>query len=51
MREILADCGWFQTVPTDLPHFTYLGVEERELPALGLKKIIEDERIFWVPDL
>ncbi len=25
VRQILADHGWFQTVKSDLPHFTYLG--------------------------
>jgi hypothetical protein len=51
VREILARHGWFQTVRTDLPHFTYLGVAEEELPALGLKKAPADGRVFWIPDL
>ena len=51
VREILARRGWFQTVRSDLPHFTYLGVGEEELPRLGLKRIDEDGQIFWVPDL
>lgn len=50
-REILADHGWFQTVPSDLPHFTYLGLKESELAGRGLKKIIAGDRPFWVPDL
>lgn len=49
VREILARHGWFQTVVSDLPHFTYLGVAENELPALGLKKVTNGGRAFWVP--
>ncbi|MCA1616491.1 MAG: hypothetical protein LC800_20835, partial [Acidobacteria bacterium] len=51
VREILARRGWFQTVRSDLPHFTYLGIREEELPRLGLKRIDEDGQTFWVPDL
>jgi hypothetical protein len=51
VRQILAKHGWFQTVPSDLPHFTYLGVAESELPGLGLKKVTESGRAFWVPNL
>jgi len=52
VRKILAENGWFQTVISDLPHFTFLGAKEFELPDLGLKKVVDDrERIFWVPDI
>ena len=51
VREILARHGWFQTVTSDLPHFTYLGVSEEELPKLGLKKVTNANRDFWVPDI
>jgi hypothetical protein len=51
VREILARHGWFQTVVSDLPHFTYLGVPENDLPGLGLKKLTQGVRRFWVPDL
>lgn len=51
IRTILAKHKWYQTVVSDLPHFTYLGVEESELPALGLKKTISGGRTFWVPDM
>ena len=50
-RLILAKHGWFQTVVSDLPHFTFLGVTEMELPDSGLKKIIDDGRVFWIPDM
>lgn len=51
VRDILARHGWFQTVTSDLPHFTYLGVEENEMPELGLKKVENSGRTFWVPDI
>lgn len=52
VRAILAKHGWFQTVTSDLPHFTYLGASEKDLPGLGLKSVTDKTgRIFWVPDL
>lgn len=49
VRAILAKYGWFQTVSSDLPHFTYLGVQEKDLPGLGLKKVMNSGRPFWIP--
>lgn len=51
VRGILATHKWYQTVASDLPHFTYLGAEESELPGLGLKSLIHGGRVFWVPDI
>ncbi len=51
VRRILADHGWFQTVKSDAPHFTYLGVKESELPALGLKAETVGGQKFWIPNL
>jgi hypothetical protein len=51
VREIFFRHGWFQTVLSDLPHFTFLGVREKELPALGLRRVEECGQTFWVPDL
>lgn len=51
VREILARHGWFQTVRSDLPHFTYLGVKENELPMLGLKPVFVGAQKFWVPNI
>ena len=51
VRSILANEGWFQTVTSDLPHFTYLGVPENDLEKLGLKKMINGDRSFWIPDI
>jgi hypothetical protein len=51
VRAILAENGWFQTVKSDLPHFTYLGVAESKLPGLGLWRIEIGDRHFWIPDI
>ena len=49
VREILARHGWFQTVVSDLPHFTFLGTNEDQLPGLGLKESSSGGRSFWIP--
>jgi hypothetical protein len=49
VRAVLAKHGWYQTVISDLPHFTFLGVTEDSLPKLGLKKASSAGRVFWVP--
>lgn len=51
VREILAKHGWFQTVLSDLPHFTYLGLKEKDLPKYGLKSVVVDEQTFWIPNV
>jgi hypothetical protein len=51
VRSILARNGWYQTVVSDLPHFTFLGVAEPGLPDLGLKKIDANGQVFWIPDI
>jgi hypothetical protein len=51
VREILAAHGWFQTVLSDLPHFTFLGLKESELPERGLKRVKVDGQSFWIPDV
>ena len=51
VRAILAKHCWFQTVKSDLPHFTYLGVAESELPALGLEAVTVGGQKFWIPKL
>jgi len=55
VKTVLGQHGWYRTVPNDLPHFTYLGLTQEELPQCGLKRF---ERIysaqvydFWIPDL
>ncbi|MGA9996375.1 MAG: hypothetical protein WBP93_13235 [Pyrinomonadaceae bacterium] len=49
VRHILARHGWFQTVYSDLPHFTYLGLEEKDLPSRGLRPVKSGTQMFWIP--
>jgi hypothetical protein len=51
VREILAKHGWFQTVLSDLPHFTFLGLKEKDLPKYGLKNVEADGQVFWIPNI
>ena len=51
VREILAAEGWFQTVLSDLPHFTFLGLAEGELAERGLKSVDVNGQKFWIPDV
>ncbi|MGH9944240.1 MAG: hypothetical protein ACRD9R_17985 [Pyrinomonadaceae bacterium] len=54
VRALLARHGWHQTVWSDLPHFTFLGFREKELPGLGLRRVVTDaplRQTFWIPDL
>ena len=51
VRDILAKHGWFQTVISDLPHFTYLGAREKDLVGLGLKRVDNGTRSFWIPEI
>lgn len=51
VRRILARHGWFQTVKSDLPHFTYLGLAEKDLPSLGLRSGKSGEQLFWIPNV
>ncbi|PYS83159.1 MAG: hypothetical protein DMF70_07120 [Acidobacteria bacterium] len=51
VRELFAANGWFQTVLSDLPHFTYLGLPESALPERGLKRVEVSGQTFWIPDV
>jgi hypothetical protein len=51
IQKIMANNGWHQTVISDLPHFTFLGAGETELPAMGLKKVISGGRFYWIPNI
>jgi hypothetical protein len=55
VEAVLNEYGWHRTVLHDLPHFTYLGYREEDLPQLGLKRVTldSDERTFrfWIPDV
>lgn len=51
VREILAKHGWFQTVLSDLPHFTFLGLKEKDLPKHGLRSVAVNGQTFWIPNV
>jgi hypothetical protein len=51
VREIMAKHGWFQTVLSDLPHFTFLGLKEKDLPKRGLRSLEINGQVFWIPNV
>jgi len=51
VREIMAKHGWFQTVLSDLPHFTFLGLKEKDLPKRGLRSVEVNGQVFWIPNV
>ena len=51
VREIMSKHGWFQTVLSDLPHFTFLGLKEKELPKHGLRSVEVNGQVFWIPNV
>ncbi len=51
VRLILAEHFWYQTVVSDLPHFTFLGVPESDLDGLGLRIVENEGREFRVPNI
>ncbi len=51
VRDLLARHGWFQTVKSDLPHFTYLGVDKNELEERGLTRVPSGGQEFWIPKM
>src|SRR4029079_4758438 len=51
VREILAKHGLFQTVFSDLPHFTFLGLKEKDLPKHGLRSVEVNGQVFWIPNV
>lgn len=51
VRKIMNQCGWWQTVKNDLPHFTYLGLQyESDLQKSGLKQFKQAGFTFWIPN-
>jgi hypothetical protein len=51
VRGIMAKHGWFQTVLSDLPHFTFLGLKEKDLPKHGLRSLEINGQVFWIPNV
>lgn len=54
VKNMLAKHGWYRTVPSDLPHFTYLGRDQHALISMGLvcvQRAAGDQVYdFWIPD-
>jgi len=54
VKDTLANHGWYRTVSSDLPHFTFLGRDHYGLTRLGLvciqRTYAEQVYDFWIPD-
>ncbi|MCC5644328.1 D-alanyl-D-alanine carboxypeptidase family protein [Nostoc sp. CHAB 5824] len=50
-RKALNQNGWFQTVQNDVPHWTYVGLTEEDLPLFGFKKQITGGITYWITPL
>jgi len=50
-RQALNKNGWFQTVENDVPHWTYVGLTEENLPLFGFKNKIVRGITYWVTPL
>jgi hypothetical protein len=47
-RQALNQNGWFQTVENDVPHWTYLGLLEEQLPLFGFQKKVVKGITYWL---
>ncbi|MBG1267427.1 D-alanyl-D-alanine carboxypeptidase family protein [Nostoc sp. WHI] len=50
-RQALNQNGWFQTVENDVPHWTYVGLSEENLPVFGFKSKILRGITYWITPL
>ncbi|MEA5625980.1 D-alanyl-D-alanine carboxypeptidase family protein [Nostoc sp. UHCC 0251] len=50
-RKALNQNGWFQTVANDVPHWTYVGLPEENLPLFGFKKQLVRGITYWITPL
>ncbi|MEH1800409.1 MAG: D-alanyl-D-alanine carboxypeptidase family protein [Nostoc sp.] len=50
-RKALNQNGWFQTVQNDVPHWTYIGLTEENLPLFGFKKQAIRGITYWITPL
>ncbi len=50
-RKALNQNGWFQTVANDVPHWTYVGLSEENLPLFGFKKQLVQNITYWITPL
>ena len=51
VRQVMNKHGWFQTIRSDQPHFTFIGIPERDLPGRGLTPVRRGTRTYWVPNV
>jgi D-alanyl-D-alanine dipeptidase len=49
--QALNQNGWFQTVESDLPHWTYVGLSEDNLALFGFKKKLVRGITYWLTPL
>ncbi len=50
-RKALNENGWFQTVENDVPHWTYIGLPEDNLPLFGFNKQANRGITYWITPL
>jgi len=50
-RQALNQNGWFQTVENDVPHWTYVGLSEENLPLFGFKNKVVRDITYWITPL
>ncbi|MBH8573751.1 D-alanyl-D-alanine carboxypeptidase family protein [Nostocaceae cyanobacterium CENA369] len=50
-REALYQNGWFQTVESDVPHWTYIGLSKEDLPLFGFKNKVVRGISYWLTPL
>ncbi|MBW4683560.1 MAG: D-alanyl-D-alanine carboxypeptidase family protein [Komarekiella atlantica HA4396-MV6] len=50
-KKALNQNGWFQTVENDIPHWTYVGLREENLPQFGFKNHVVRGITYWVTPL
>ncbi|MEH2125818.1 D-alanyl-D-alanine carboxypeptidase family protein [Nostoc sp.] len=50
-RKALNQNGWFQTVENDVPHWTYVGLSQENLPLFGFKKQAIRGITYWITPL
>ncbi|MEH2463961.1 D-alanyl-D-alanine carboxypeptidase family protein [Nostoc sp.] len=50
-RKALNQNGWFQTVENDVPHWTYVGLLEENLPLFGFNKQVIRGITYWITPL
>ena len=50
-KHLPVDLQIAQTVLSDLPLFTFLGLKEKDLPKRGLRKFEINGQVFWIPNV